>query len=66
MFVQRGKKNGLFVATWIDYLILEAAMSLYEFLDLLFSAIPILIDLIQRLLRRRKKKRKNKKIARQR
>ena len=36
-------------------------MSLYEFLDLLFTAIPILIDLIQRLLRRRKKKRKNKK-----
>ena len=35
-------------------------MTLYEFLDLLFSAIAIFIDIIQRLLRRRKKT-KNKK-----
>ena len=31
-------------------------MSLYEFLDLLFTAIPIFIDIIQRLRRRRKKR----------
>ena len=36
-------------------------MSLYEFLDLLFTAIQLFIDIIQRLLRRRKKKTKNKK-----
>ena len=36
-------------------------MTLYEFLDLLFTAIQLLIDIIQRLLRRWKKKRKNKK-----
>ena len=36
------------------------AMSLYEFLDLLLTAIPILIDLIQRLLHRRKKHRRKK------
>ena len=30
-------------------------MSLYEFLDLLFSAIPIFLDVITRLRRRRKK-----------
>ena len=41
-------------------------MSLYEFLDLLFTAIQICIDIIQRLLRRRKKKTKDKKIVRQR
>ena len=35
-------------------------MSLYEFLDLLISAIQLFIDIIQRLLRKRKK-RKNKK-----
>ena len=31
-------------------------MSLYEFLDLLFTAIQIIIDIIQRLRRRRKKR----------
>ena len=35
-------------------------MSLYEFLDLLFTAIQLFVDIIQRLLRRRKKT-KNKK-----
>jgi hypothetical protein len=39
----------------------EAAMSLYEFLDLLFTAIPIIIDFIQRLRRRRKKGKRIKK-----
>ena len=36
-------------------------MTSYEFWDLLFTAIQILIDIIQRLFRRWKKKRKNKK-----
>ncbi len=36
-------------------------MTLYEFLDLLFTAIPLFIDIIQRLLRRWKKKRRIKK-----
>ncbi len=33
-------------------------MSLYEALDLLFTAIQIIIDIISRLLRKKKKKRK--------
>ena len=33
-------------------------MSLYEALDLLFTAIQIIIDIITRLLRKKKKKRK--------
>ena len=36
-------------------------MSLYEFLDLLFTAIPIFIDVITRLRRRRKKGKRIKK-----
>ena len=36
-------------------------MSLYEFLDLLISAIQLFIDIIQRLLRRRKKGKRIKK-----
>ena len=36
-------------------------MTLYEFLDLLFSAMTIFIDIIQRLLRRRKKGKRIKK-----
>ena len=33
-------------------------MSLYEALDLLFTAVQIIIDVITRLLRKKKKKRK--------
>jgi ribosome-associated translation inhibitor RaiA len=33
-------------------------MSLYEALDLLFTAIQVIIDIISRLLRKKKKKRK--------
>lgn len=36
-------------------------MSLYEFLDLLFTAIQLFIDIITRLLRRRKKGKKSNK-----
>ena len=50
----------LLAAMHVDYLFQEAAMSLYEFLDLLFTAIQLFIDIIQCLLRRRKKG-KNKK-----
>ena len=39
----------------------EVAMSLYEFLDLLFTAIQICLDIIQRLHQRWVKKSKNKK-----
>ena len=40
------------------FLYKEAAMSLYEALDLLLTAIQIIIDVITRLLRKKKKKRK--------
>ena len=50
----------------VDNRIRRQLLSLYEFLDLLFTAIQICIDIIQRLLRRRKKKTKDKKIVRQR
>jgi hypothetical protein len=36
-------------------------MSLYEFLDLLFTAIQILIDIITRLRQKRQKGKRNKK-----
>ena len=45
----------------LDFLIWEAAMSLYEFLTLLLEAIKIVIDIITRLLRRRKKGKRIKK-----
>ncbi len=55
-------KFWLFAEMWTDYIILEAAiMSPYEIMDLLLSAIPIIIDLIQRLRRRRKKRQRRKK-----
>ena len=38
----------------IDYLILEAAMSMYELLDLLFSAVQIIITIILHLFPNRK------------
>ena len=40
------------------FLCKEAAMSLYEALDLLFTAVQVIIDIITRLLRKKKKKRK--------
>ena len=44
-----------------DYSIKEAAMSQYEFFDLLFTAIQILIDIITRLRQKRQKGKRNKK-----
>ena len=46
---------------WLEFESKGAAMSLYEFLTLLFEAVKIVIDIITRLLRRRKKKKSNKK-----
>ena len=51
----------LFAEMQADYLYQEAAMSLYEKLDLLLQVIVIIIDIIQRLRQRRKKGKKNKK-----
>jgi len=51
----------LLAAMLVDYLFQEAAMSLYEFLDLLFTAIQLFSDIIQRLRRRRKKGKRIKK-----
>ena len=45
----------------IDFLFQEAAMTLYEFLDLLFTAIQLFVDIIQRLLHRRIKGKRIKK-----
>ena len=42
-------------------LVWEAAMSLYEILDLALRVIQLVIDIIQRLLRRRKKGKRVKK-----
>jgi len=51
----------LLVEIQADYSIKEAAMSQYEFLDLLFTAIQILIDIITRLRQKRQKGKRNKK-----
>ena len=50
----------------LDYLNKEAAVSLYEVLDLLLQVVVIFIDVITRLLHRRKKGKRIKKMARQR
>ena len=46
---------------YADYLNWEAAMSLYEILDLLLQLITIIIDLISRLRQRRQKGKRIKK-----
>ena len=51
----------LFVEIQTDYLYQEAAMSLYEKIDLLFQAIVIIIDIITRLRQRRKQGKRIKK-----
>ena len=51
----------LFVEMQTDYLYQEAAMSLYEKIDLLLQAIVIIIDIITRLRQRRKKGKRIKK-----
>ena len=47
-------KIRLFAETWADYLILEAAMGMYEFLDLLLKAVQIIITIILHLFPRRR------------
>ena len=51
----------LFAEMQADYLYQEAAMTLYEKLDLLLQAIVIIIDIITRLRQRRKKGKRIKK-----
>lgn len=45
----------------VDFLYLEAAMSLYETLDLVLRTIQLIIDIVQHLLRRWKKGKRIKK-----
>ena len=51
----------LFVEMHADYLYQGAAMTSYEILDLVLRTIQLIIEIIQRLLRRRKKGKRIKK-----